>query len=176
MMTVVIGGAASGKSEYAEGLVLASACAKRIYIATMEPFDKECLERIEKHRRMRAEKRFETLECYTDLASVTVPPDSVVLLECMSNLCANEMYSPRGSGDRAAEVILAGVERLRDQCGDLVVVSNEVFSGGSCYEEGTLAYLRQLAWVNRRMAAIADNVCEVACGIPVYYKGKEPVG
>lgn len=175
MMTLVVGGAASGKSEYAEGLVLASACQKRIYIATMEPFDEECLRRIEKHRVMRAEKRFETLECYTDLASVTVPPDSVVLLECMSNLCANEMYSPRGSRDRAAETIREGVERLKSQCGDLVVVSNEVFSGGNCYEEGTMAYLRQLAQINRMMAAMADNVCEVACGIPVYYKGKEPV-
>ena len=54
MMTLVVGGAASGKSEYAEGLVLASACQKRIYIATMEPFDEECLRRIEKHRVMRA--------------------------------------------------------------------------------------------------------------------------
>ena len=176
MMTLVVGGSASGKSAYAEDLILAAKGWPRTYIATMEPFDDECLRRIEKHRRMRAEKRFETLECYTDLASVTVPPDSVVLLECMSNLCANEMYSPRGSGERAAEVILRGVERLRDQCGDLVVVSNEVFAGGSRYEEGTLAYLRQLAQINRRMAAIADNVCEVACGIPVYYKGKEPVG
>ena len=175
MMTLVVGGAASGKSEYAEGLVLASACQKRIYIATMEPFDEESLRRIEKHRVMRAEKRFETLECYTDLASVTVPPDSVALLECMSNLCANEMYSPRGSGDRAAETIREGVERLKSQCGDLVVVSNEVFSGGNCYEEGTMAYLRQLAQINCMMAAMADNVCEVACGIPVYYKGKEPV-
>ena len=176
MMTLVIGGAASGKSEYAEGLVLASACKKRIYIATMEPFDAECLRRIEKHRRMRAEKRFETLECYTDLTFVTVPPDSVVLLECVGNLCANEMYSPHGSGDRVAEVILVGVAHLKDQCGDLVVVSNEVFAGGSCYEEGTMAYLRQLAQINRRMANLADNVCEVAYGIPVYYKGKEPVG
>ena len=176
MMTLVIGGAASGKSEYAEGLVLASACDKRIYIATMAPLDQECLERIEKHRRMRAEKRFETLECYMDLASVTVPADSVVLLECMSNLCANEMYSPHGSGDRAVDAILRGVEHLKEQCGDLVVVSNEVFAGGSCYEEGTMAYLRQLAQINRMLANLADNVCEVACGIPVYYKGKEPVG
>ena len=59
---------------------------------------------------------------------------------------------------------------LDEKIGQLVQVP------GSCYEEGTLAYLRQLAWVNRRMAAIADNVCEVACGIPAYYKGKEPVG
>ena len=176
MMTLVVGGSASGKSAYAESLILAAKSWPRTYIATMEPFDEECLRRVEKHRSMRAAKRFETLECYTGLAAVHVPPDSVVLLECMSNLCANEMYSPRGSGDRAAEVILRGVERLRDQRGDLVVVSNEVFAGGRCYEEGTMAYLRQLAQINRRMAAMADNVCEVACGIPVYYKGKEPVG
>lgn len=172
MLTLVVGGAASGKSAYAEGLVLASPCPRRIYIATMEPMDAECLRRIEKHRRMRAEKRFETMECYTDLASVTVPPDSVVLLECVGNLCANELYSPRGSGDRAAEEILRGVERLKGQCGDLVVVSNEVFTGGS--PEGTKDYLWRLAQINRGVAALADNVCEVACGIPVYYKGKEP--
>lgn len=175
MMTLVVGGGASGKSEYAESLVLASPYQRRVYIATMEPFDEECLRRIEKHRRLRAEKRFETLECYTDLASVCVSPDSVVLLECMSNLCANEMYSPHGSGNRAAEAILRGVEHLRDQCGDLVVVSNEVFAGGRYYAEGTMAYLRQLAQINRAMAAMADNVCEVACGIPVYYKGEKLV-
>lgn len=174
MLTLVVGAAASGKSAYAEGLVLASPYPRRIYIATMEPMDEECLRRIEKHRRMRAEKRFETMECYTDLASVTVPPDSVVLLECMGNLCANELYSPRGSGDRAAEEILRGVERLKGLCGDLVVVSNEVFTGGGCCEEGTMEYLRQLARINRGVAALADNVCEVACGIPVYCKGKEP--
>ena len=174
MMTLVVGGAASGKSEYAEDLILAAKGWPRTYIATMEPFDEECLRRIEKHRVMRAEKRFETLECYTDLASVTVPPDSVVLLECMSNLCANEMYSPRGSGDRAAETIREGVERLKSQCGDLVVVSNEVFSGGSRYEGDTLRYLKLLGRVNRRLAAMADNVCEVVCGVPEYYKGKEP--
>ena len=140
----------------------------------MEPFDDECLRRIEKHRRMRAEKRFKTLECYTDLASVTVQPDSGVLLECMSNLCANELYSPRGSGNGAEAAILRGVERLRGRCGDLVVVSNEVFSGGSRYEGDTLRYLKLLGRVNRRLAAMADNVCEVVCGVPVYYKGKEP--
>ena len=174
MMTLVIGGAASGKSEYAEGLVLASDCEKRIYIATMEPFDEECLRRIEKHRCLRAEKQFETVECYTDLASAMVPAGGAVLLECMGNLCANELYSPRGSGEGAEAAILRGVEHLRGRCGDLVVVSNEVFSGGSRYEGDTLRYLELLGRVNRRLAVMADNVCEVVCGVPVYYKGKEP--
>lgn len=174
MTTLVVGGAASGKSEYAERLILTSAYPRRIYIATMEPLDAECLRRIEKHRRMRAEKRFETLECYTGLDALDLPPGSAALLECMGNLCANELYSPHGSGDRAAEEILRGVERLRRRCGDLVIVSNEVFAGGGHYEEGTMRYLRQLARINRALAALADNVCEVVCGIPVYYKGGEP--
>ena len=67
MLTLVIGGAASGKSEYAEARVL-TLPGRRIYIATMEPFDDECRARIRKHRAMRAEKGFETVECYTNLA------------------------------------------------------------------------------------------------------------
>ena len=174
MMTLVVGGAASGKSEYAEGLILAAKSWPRSYIATMQPFDAECLRRIEKHRRQRAEKQFETVECYTDLASARVTTGGAVLLECMSNLCANELYSPQGSGESAEMAILRGMEHLRSQCGDLVVVSNEVFSGGSSYQGDTLRYLRLLGRVNRHLAAMADNVCEVVCGVPVYYKGKEP--
>lgn len=174
MMTLVIGGSASGKSEYAEGLVLRSSASPRIYIATMQPFDEESRLRIRRHRLMRAEKQFETLECYTGLATVTVPKGSVVLLECMSNLCANEMYSPDGSGDQAIEAILSGVAHLKEQCEDLIIVSNEVFSGGSHYEGDTLRYLELLGSVNCRLAALAERVCEVVCGVPVYHKGEEP--
>lgn len=171
MMTLVVGGAASGKSEYAEGLILETARAPRIYIATMQPFDAECRRRIEKHRAMRAEKRFETVERYTDLAGLRLPDQSAVLLECMSNLCANELYSPQGSGDGAEAAAVRGVEALRRRCGELVVVSNEVFSGGSRYADDTLRYLRLLGRVNQALAAMADRVCEVVCGVPVYHKG-----
>lgn len=175
MMTLVVGGAASGKSEYAERLILSAKGWPRVYIATMEPFDEECLRRIERHRRQRARKCFQTVECYTDLASAEVPAGSAALLECMGNLCANELYSPRGSGDRAGTAVLDGAAALCRRCGDLVVVSNEVFSGGSRWEGDTLRYLELLGRVNRCLAAMADNVCEVVCGVPVYYKGGEPV-
>ena len=62
MVTLVIGGAASGKSEFAEGLVLNAGNLPRYYIATMQPFDQECRARICRHREMRAKKRFETVE------------------------------------------------------------------------------------------------------------------
>ena len=91
VFTLVIGGAASGKSEYAEGLVLASPHLPRYYIATMEPFDDEGRARVEKHRKMRADKQFETVECYTGLTSVRLPRRGTVLLECVGNLAANEL-------------------------------------------------------------------------------------
>ena len=52
-----------------------------------------------------------------------------VLLECMSNLVANEMYDPSGAGENAEESILAGIHKLQKVSDDLVVVTNEVFSG-----------------------------------------------
>ena len=174
MLTLVIGGAASGKSEYAERLILRSEILPRYYIATMQPLDAECRARIEKHRRMRAAKHFETIECYTGLGALALPRKGAVLLECVSNLAANELYSPGGAGSDAPEAIMAGVKRLAEQSREVVVVSNEVFSGGRDYTDDTDHYLRVLAQVNRELAACADRVCEVACGIPQYYKGGVP--
>lgn len=173
MFTLVIGGAASGKSEYAEALVLASPHRPRYYIATMEPFDEEGRARVAKHRRMRADKQFETIECYTELSSLRLRQRGVVLLECAGNLAANELYSPNGAGNAADAfaAIVDGVEALLSQCAGLVVVSSEVFTGGNRYAEGTEDYLRLLARVNRALARRADRVCEVTCGLPQYYKG-----
>lgn len=171
MFTLVIGGAASGKSEYAENLILKSGFKKRVYVATMEPFDDECLKRIDKHRKMRAEKGFETVECYTNLSSVEVERNCAVLIECMSNLTANEKYSENGAGDKAFSAIVSGVEKIIESCGDLVVVSNDVFCGGADYEGDTLAYLKLLADINIYLAKKADAVCEIVCGRAVYYKG-----
>lgn len=66
------------------------------------------------------------------------------------------------------------MENIASQCEDLVIVSNEVFSGGADYAGDTGQYLLALAQINNAVAARADNVCRVVCGIPVYYKGGEP--
>ena len=141
MLMLVLGGAASGKSAYAESLVLKTGL-PRYYLATMQVWDAECAARVEKHRKMRA-------------------------------LVANELYSPGGAGKHTAEAVLAGLERLAAGCDNLIVVSNEVFSGGADYAGDTDQYLLALAQVNNAFAARADNVCRVVCGLPVYYKGGE---
>ena len=96
MLVVVTGGSGSGKSAFAEDRVLSFGEARRIYIATMQAFDEESHRRIRRHRRMRAGKGFETIERYTELDELILPKNCVVLLECMSNLVANEMFREDG--------------------------------------------------------------------------------
>ena len=172
MLTLVIGGAASGKSAYAESLCLACGL-PRIYLATMRVWDEECAARVAKHRAMRAEKQFTTVEAPLHLEAVHLPCRGTVLLEDLGNLTANELYDPEGAGNEAAEAVLRGVDALYAQCEHLILVSNEVFSGGAGYAGDTDRYLRALARVNNGIAARADAVVRVICGLPVYYKGSD---
>lgn len=167
MFTLVIGGAASGKSAYAESHVMGLP-GRRIYLAAMRPWDEECRIRIARHRRLRQDKGFETVERYTDLAGLEFPAGANVLLECMSNLTANELYDPEGGGE---EAVLRGVEALLSQCVHLTIVTNDVFSGGTAYEEDTLRYLQALARINCALAARADAAVEITCGLPNFLKG-----
>lgn len=177
MLCLITGGSGSGKSEYAESLVLRLQKKPRLYIATMYPFDVECHLRIRRHRQMRAEKGFETLECYTGLKDADVRGYGTVLLECMSNLTANELYQAGGAKDRCVEAILEGVHKIRGQCEHLVIVTNEIFSDGIDYEEETRQYQKYLAELNRRLASMADLAVEVVYSVPVIQKGSlEHVG
>ena len=135
--------------------------------------DEECAKRVEKHRAMRKEKQFETIESPISLDKIRMPNRGIVLLEDLGNLTANELYDPKGAGVNTAEAVLYGVEILYKQCEHLIIVGNEVFSGGADYAGDTGRYLLALAQVNNALAARADAVVRVVCGIPVYYKGVE---
>ena len=172
MFLVITGGSGSGKSAYAEQCVLDFGPAERIYIATMYPFDEECDRRIKRHREMRRQKQFSTLECYTGLKTADIPEDSVVLLECMSNLTANEMYQEGGAGGQTVEEILAGICYLLKRVRHLVVVTNEIFSDGIDYDSETMRYQSYLGQINSEMGRMADRVTEVVYGIPITVKGE----
>ena len=172
MLTLVVGGSASGKSAFAERLAVQSGL-PRFYVATMRVWDAESEKRVARHRAMRREKRFETLECPLHLEKLDMPARGTALLEDMGNLAANELYDPDGAGENAAAAILRGIENIAQQCENLILVSNEVFSGGADYAGDTDRYLRTLAAVNNAAAARADAVVRVVCGIPVYYKGSD---
>lgn len=172
MFTFVTGGAASGKSAYAETQILRSLARPRLYVATMLAQDAESRARVERHRTLRKGKGFRTVECPFALDRLVLPKGAAVLLECLSNLLANECFCPEGAGEHARTAILRGMDRLLAQAADLVVVSNEIFSDGVPYDPSTQAYVAQLAALNTALAQQADCVVEVVCGIPVAHKGR----
>lgn len=170
MLTIVTGGSGSGKSAFAEDKVLTFGEAQRVYIATMHPFDEESHKRIERHRKMRAGKGFETVECYTGLKDVKLPSGCVVLLECMSNLVANEMFEEQGAHEQTVKDIMNGIDELVRQAAHVVIVTNEIFSDAVVFDKEMASYLEYLGKINQAVALRADEVVEVVYGIPVYQK------
>ena len=209
MLHIVYGGSASGKSSYAESIAMSlQGDGRLLYIATMYPYkwntteiDPEMMQRIERHRAMRADKGFDTVECYRHVEHIMAKRQDVLLLECMSNLLANEMYLEPDSDDGGlaetmSEVEKAGVDGnassdmaetmspvskkivqalvdLSTRVQDLVIVTNDVFSDGGnlTYDESTREYVKNLAEINCALAREAETVTEVVCGIPVKIKG-----
>ena len=172
----MIGGSASGKSDYAERHVLSlEGGGPRIYIATMEPFGEEARARIARHHAMRRDRGFETIECYRNIGSLRLPADSNVLLEDLGNLMANELFGNDAAAvDEAADLpdrIAGEIEKVFSDCAHMTIVTNEIFSGGKNYEGETLIYLRALARLNRILAKRADYVVELVCGLPDVLKG-----
>lgn len=99
-----------------------------------------------------------------------LPEGADVLLECMSNLTANEMFRQDPPEGDVADRIIQGVERLRRQARNLVIVSNEIFSDGCEYASETREYQRVLGTVNCLLAKMAEQVTEVVYGIPLEVK------
>ena len=208
MLHIVYGGSASGKSSYAESFAMSlQGDGRLLYIATMYPYkwnttelDPETMQRIERHRAMRADKGFDTVECYRHVEHIVAKRQDVLLLECMSNLLANEMYLEQDSDDGGLAETMSEVEKtgvgmsetlspvskkivqalvnLSTRVQELVIVTNDVFSdGGSLtYDESTREYVKNLAEINCALAREAATVTEVVCGIPVIVKKNHPMG
>lgn len=200
MITLIIGGSGSGKSAYAEDYVLAAAAdLPKYYIATMQVYDAEGERKVERHRRLRAGKGFVTIEQPTDIGKAGIKiagnawneqekgdihevdgmdapneekQGGVALLECMSNLVANEMFSGEQMPETDAVVrrVTEEIEALAKQLTHLVIVSNNVFEDGIAYDASTLRYIEALGRINTRLADLADHVLEVVVGIPVTVK------
>lgn len=174
MIILIIGGSGSGKSAYAEKYVAAlSQGGRKYYLATMQVFDKEGQTKIERHRELRKDKGFVTIEQPVDVHQALERMESgTVLLECMSNLVANEMFAGEKSkpSNLVTEKIINGIKQLSRGPEHLVIVTNNVFEDGTSYDESTLEYIEAMGQVNEKLAAMADKVIEVVVGIPITIK------
>lgn len=184
MLSVITGGSGSGKSAFAEDYLLRiGELCQKYYIATMQIYDEEGQKKVERHRTMRAGKGFCTIEQPVQIEcaaeKLQKPSGSnVALLECMSNLTANEMFTPEGILQEAAvtEKIIAGVAQLNAKLTHLVIVTNNVFEDGITYDDTTMEYIRAMGTINAKLAAMADEVIEVVVGISIEIKGKGRTG
>ena len=175
MMILVIGGSGSGKSSYAEELAVSLAepgKMKKYYLATMQVCDAEGRQRVGRHRKLRSGKGFFTIEQPTEIHRALEKMDGgerVALLECISNLTANEMFSEgeTKSEMQVIENVIRGIELLNRQVTHFVVVSNNVFEDGIIYDATTMEYIHVIGKINQKLAALADQVVEVVVGIPV---------
>jgi adenosylcobinamide kinase / adenosylcobinamide-phosphate guanylyltransferase len=166
-LTLVLGGARSGKSRYAESLIAAQA-PPWIYVATGQAGDEEMAERIAAHRARRS-AGWQTIEAPHDLAGAldNAPADACLLVDCMTLWLSNRML---------AEADLDhDIERLEDalarRSGATVLVSNEVGSG--IVPDNALARrFRDLQGrLNQRLAARAARVVLLVAGLPLVVKG-----
>ncbi len=172
MLILLTGGSACGKSSYGETLAVQGP-KPLYYVAAMEPYDEECLQKIARHRALRADKGFETIERYTGVDALKLPQaGGTVLLECLCNLTANEMYIQPDAPVDPVQKVVAGVENLMGQTDTLIVITNDVGSDDEAYSEQTRAYIRALGEINARVAAMADRVYELVAGIPIPLKGE----
>jgi len=167
-LTLVIGGARSGKSRYAESLI-AKQPPPWTYVATAEALDGEMTHRIAEHRARRGDA-WRTFEAPRDLPDVleALPAGAAVLVDCLTLWLSNVMLA-----DADIDAETARLEDVLSQMsGPVVLVANEV--GWGIVPENALARrFRDLQGrLNQQIAARADRVVLVVAGLPMVVKGE----
>ncbi len=191
-LTLITGGARSGKSTFAEKLVKEWSQEKEnnaqevgvLYIATAIPFDDEMRERIRNHQVQRP-KHWRTVERYQGLDQIIAEaPEKIILLDCITVMLTNIIFST-GIDEKKPDVdqvrqieeeIVKEIDKLISECQsqpdcELVIVTNELGMGlVPVYPLGRI--FRDIAGrINQRIAASSDRVYFVISGIPTLIKG-----
>ena len=171
-LTLVLGGARSGKSTFAERL--AASCSNRVtYLATAQPSDSEMEERISKHRADRP-AHWTTVECPYDPAAAigrTIGQSDCYLLDCMTLLVSNLILRDEEAADTAVEQSVQEILSAHSESrAHLIVVSNEVGLGLVPEYAIGRSYRDALGRANQRLAACANSVYYLVAGIPLDLK------
>jgi len=176
-ITLITGGARSGKSAFALSLGLRR-YSKRAFIATAVPFDREMKERISRHREQRGDQ-FQTIEEPLDLPRVLADLPGgieVVVVDCLTVWLGNLYHHFQDTEEKGRMQVEAFLDHLDHPVCDLILVTNEV--GWGIVPENHLARsFRDMAgYLNRRVATKAETVYLLCCGLPLTLKGEPPRG
>lgn len=170
-ITVITGGARSGKSSRALELAAAAGAGRRLFIATGEARDAEMTERIAHHKRTRPPD-FETIDVPTEIVSAIRSIEggaAVVVIDCLTLWVSNLMLK-----DASDEEILARANNLATAMGEAkfpsIVVTDEVGMGIVPEYAAGRRFRDLLGWTNQQIAAAADEVILMVAGCPLKMK------
>jgi adenosylcobinamide kinase/adenosylcobinamide-phosphate guanylyltransferase len=171
-ITLVLGGARSGKSSYAQQL--ASSCDKVTFIATAQPSDDEMRMRIQRHRQERP-ATWPTVEVQVDLDLAIArhsPASEILLVDCLALYAANLMTLEHNNEEKIQERVDRLCQALHSAESSVVLVSNEVGSGVHPSHPSGRFFRDLLGRINQQVAQLADNVLLMVAGIPLPVKGQ----
>ncbi|MCJ8321014.1 MAG: bifunctional adenosylcobinamide kinase/adenosylcobinamide-phosphate guanylyltransferase [Colwellia sp.] len=181
MIHLVIGGARSGKSRYAEQvcLLLASADEKSVtYIATATAIDEEMVARINRHQ-LERDKHWKLVECPLLLAEqiAKTTDNNIYLIDCLTLWLNNLIFSLEADilSDKDAQIAQKMddlVFSLSNSNNTFVIVTNEVGQGIIPIGETSRLFVDHSGWMNQKLAVIADKVTLVVAGLPLILKNK----
>jgi adenosylcobinamide kinase/adenosylcobinamide-phosphate guanylyltransferase len=166
-LTLVLGGARSGKSRHAEQLALASGLAP-VYLATAQPLDDEMARRIAAHRARRGAP-WHTIEEPLDLArglQDACAPERIVVVDCLTLWLTNLMVAGRAVEAECAALLAA----LADLDGPAVLVSNEVGQGITPENAMARRFIDHAGSLHQAIAEQADAVVLMTAGLPHHLK------
>ena len=179
MIVFVSGGAKSGKSALAQDIAVQLSREKpRYYMATLVSTGAEDDDRIRRHLEDRKDLQFETVECFGNVLDClqSTDPTGTFLLDSVTSLLQNVLFPP----EQNYRMDLAAASRCQrrliefaDRVGNVIFVSDYIYSDAEQYSESTEAYRRCLAGVDRALAAISDVVLEVYSGQVTVHKGEK---
>jgi adenosylcobinamide kinase/adenosylcobinamide-phosphate guanylyltransferase len=176
-VTLITGGARSGKSSFALELAL-KGYSQRTFIATALPCDEEMKERILRHQKERGDT-FDTIEEPVRLAeaiSSIAGQSEVALVDCLTVWLGNLYHHLREDEVMVRARIESFLKAVDQASFDLILVTNEV--GWGIVPENPMArsYRDMLGFLNRRIAEKAEHVYLLCCGIPLTLKGDPTYG
>ncbi|MGF1909554.1 bifunctional adenosylcobinamide kinase/adenosylcobinamide-phosphate guanylyltransferase [Vibrio kasasachensis] len=171
---LVLGGARSGKSSFAESLVLNKDRLNRHYVATATLTDNEMQQRIV-HHQIRRDKSWKLHECPLNIAQLLSQfgQQDTVLVDCLTLWMSNVIFEDGKTADEPAikahvTTLISALERCP---ASVILVSNEVGLGIVPMGEVTRLFVDHAGWMNQAIAKVADQVTFVAAGLPMKLKG-----
>lgn len=171
-VTLIIGGARSGKSSYAEQLAISKGDV-RFYLATAVAFDQEMADKIAIHQKDRGSLFEKTIEEPLNIAKALSKNEKecdVILLDCTTVWLGNLLYNYglKESYDEVDQFL----KYLENPKTNVVIVSNEVGQGIVPADYESRFFRDQNGFINQKIAKLVDNVIFMVAGLPVVVKGK----